>query len=275
MKCTQIREFVSTKINFAIAAMAASGLMTLVACSSAGKAAQAPNRAGENTASQAAPAQQPETQSAAMPLLKPVSAVSHTVAHRGPLATFRDSDFGISMQYPWQYGFKGGHKLRVKGEETVNGFVAAGGVNLATIEIPAGYYEKTDFERAFLTVNVNRKLTAEQCSQFQAAEALTPVKTKIADADAMMIEQTGDNSVTRTYHTSQNGACYEFVLGFETKDGDGSDQGEAEQVKPVSQKQVFARLEKMLETVQIDEAQDGTAVASAPAGADVPPQPKQ
>ena len=146
-------------------------------------------------------------------------------------------------------------------------------MNLATIDIPAGYYEKTDFDRAFLSVNVNRKLTSDQCSQFAGDNAsdskAAPAKVKVGDVDYVMIERSDDDSTTRTYHTYQNGACYEFVLGLQTNDSDNGNQ----QIKPVSQKQVFARLEKILATVDIQPDQDGTAVAAAPATSNVPQKP--
>ena len=280
---TQIKSVVLSHINRAIALVATSGLMALVACSSSSKtvsAAQAQNTQPE--ASQAA-ASQPAG-SSETPLLKPVSAVSHktgsAVQHsassrealsRDPLSTFKDDDFGISLEYPWQYGFKSGHKLRLKGEEIQTGFVAAGGVNLATIDIPAGYYDKTDFERAFMNVNVNRKLTSEQCSQFANAEKLAPAKTKVGEQEFMMIERSGDNSITRAYHQYEGGACYEFVLGLETNNDDSDDAGG--QIKPVSPKQVFARLENILATVDIKADQDGPAVAAAPAATELPQKP--
>lgn len=294
MKRTQIQGLVLSHINRAIALVATSGLMTLVACSSSAKtvgAAQA-----QNTQSQPAAAQpvagngiQPAT-----PLLKPVSAVSHKspVQHaasrealsRDAMNTFKDDDFGISLDYPWQYGFKSGHKLRLKGEEVQTGFVAGEasgeaakgrGVNLATIDIPAGYYDKTDFERAFMNVNVNRKLTPEQCGQFAGSSdnnaKLTPAKVKIGDQEYTMTVQKSDNSTLRTYHTYQGGACYEFVLGLETNNNDSSDAGE--QIKPVSAKQVFARLEKIMETVTFEADPEASAVAAAPAATELPQKP--
>lgn len=280
MKRTQISGLVLSHINRAIALVATSGLMTLVACSSSSKtisAAQAQNT--QPAASQAAAS--PQAAASEAPLLKPVSAVSHKspVQHtasrealsRDAMNTFKDDDFGISLEYPWQYGFKGGHKLRLKGEEVQTGFVAAGGVNLATIDIPAGYYDKTDFERAFINVNVNRKLTQEQCGQFADADKLTPAKTQVGDQEYTMIERSADNSITRTYHSQQNGSCYEFVLGLETNNNDSDDSGG--QIKPVSQKQVFARLEKIMETVTFEADPEASAVAAAPAATELPQKP--
>jgi hypothetical protein len=170
-------------------------------------------------------------------------------------------------------------------------------------------------------VNVNRKLTSDQCSQFasgneaRSANAVQndmtktsqpqadsskatgssaqssddpitrssdPKQVKIGDQDYLMLEQRSDNSTLRTYHTYQSGACYEFVLGLKTNDGsdqaasadaNGSDAKTA-QIKPVSEKQVFSRLEKILATVSIspDADQNGSAVAAAPATSEVPPQ---
>ncbi|MBV8205176.1 MAG: hypothetical protein JO041_00145 [Acidobacteria bacterium] len=186
------------------------------------------------------------------------------------MATLHDDDFGISLQYPWQYGFKSGHKLRSSGEPVETGFVAPGGVNLGTIEVPAGYYTGTDFKRAFLSANVNGKLASDQCSQFSAGqnnESPVPAKMQIGNREFLMQETKADDSIRRTYHTYQSGVCYEFVLGLDTADSN-SDQ----RIKPAPVKRVFARLENILATVDIAD-QDGTAEASAATGNPVPQKP--
>ena len=49
------------------------------------------------------------------------------------------------------------------------------------------------------------------------------------------------------YHSYENGACYEYVLGLGTE-GSATEDG----VEHVDRDQVFARLEKILATVKID-----------------------
>jgi hypothetical protein len=284
---TQIGSLVLSHINRAIALVATSGLMTLVACSSSPRTGGNTSSSNSNGVPVAQPVATAQPVAPQIAKLTNVSAkassspVQHTI-HREPLSTFRDSDFGVSIEYPWQYGFKGGHKLRSQGEEVMTGFVGAGGVNLATIDVPAGYYQNTDFARAYLSMNVNRKLTSEQCSQFAGSESgsdkLVPLTTKVGDQEYAMVEQKSDNSTLRAYHTYQGGACYGFILGLNTRDSDSGDANNAQQIKPVSQKLVFARLENIMATVQFEPDQDGAAVAGAPvassATGDTPPQQK-
>jgi hypothetical protein len=336
MTRTEFQTYLVNHINRAITAVAASGLLVLIACSSSGRAASEQKPA-------TVVAQQPAQTQPAATKLEPVAAgpakSASPVVHRAAVGTLRNDDFGLALEYPWQYGFKSGHKLRLQGEQVETGFVAPGGVNLGVIEIPAGYYENTDFERAFLSANVNRKLTSDQCSHF--ASGITAVsaskadasgddvaakgagtsipqsgtsaipqsaakQVKVADQDYLMLEQRSDNSTVRTYHTYQSGVCYEFVLGLKTNDSDSSEvasadangesqagsnatakndrtgennvsgEKDAKPIKPVSQKQVFARLEKILATVDIapDADQNGAAVAAAaPSTTEVPQKP--
>jgi hypothetical protein len=52
---------------------------------------------------------------------------------------------------------------------------------------------------------------------------------------------------TRYYHSFENGACYEYILGLGTA-GYGTRDG----IKPVNRDVLFARLEKILATVKIN-----------------------
>lgn len=273
------KQFQTYLINRAVAAIVAAGLVPLVACSSSGHAASGKSKPIPVSTSQPSTAKLETVSATVGETSKPE--VVHRMSSKPAdgIATMRDDDFGISLQYPWQYGFKSGHKLRSSGEQIETSFGAPGGVNLGTIDVPAGYYSGTDFERAFMIVNVNRKLTSEQCSQFSSGEksdkdssssALQPTKVELGDREYLMLSQKSDNSARRTYHTYQSGSCYEFVLGLNTRDLE-SDQP----IKPAPVKAVFARLEKILATVGIapDPEQDRMAVAGTPAPSAVPEKP--
>ncbi len=207
-----------------------------------------------------------------------VLARRETIVHRSAMTSWSNPDFGIALEYPWQYGFKNGHKLRAEGESVSTSFVASGGVNLGTIDVPAGYYTGTDFQRAFLSVNVSRKLTAEQCSEFAVSDAagataVEPAKLKVGELEYLAIDQVAEKSKLRTYHTFQSGGCYEFVLGLVTRDDDdGNANGDGQVIKPAPVKHVFARLEKVLATVDIAQEAAETAKASAAPTSDQPPQ---
>ncbi len=49
-------------------------------------------------------------------------------------------------------------------------FAQPGGMTLSTIKLPEKLYTGTDFASAFFTVNVNPKMTADQCTQFAFPE---------------------------------------------------------------------------------------------------------
>lgn len=254
--------------NAALAIGAAIAITFVIIAQAACSRGQANSNLKTNTSSPVSASITPAAPAAPVGLKAPTPA--HDATHRAELARFHNDDFGISLQYPWQYGFKGGHKLRLDGEEIQTSFVVpdgakTAGVNLATIDIPAGYYDKTDFERAFLAVNVSSKLSQDECSQFaglDSDDASKPTSTKLGDMEAVMLEQVDDDSTVRTYHTYQNGSCYEFILTLQTNDG--ADQNQ--QTKPVSRKQVFARLENMLATIEIEQGANAALAGTPPKG---------
>src|SRR4029077_9504177 len=155
-------------------------------------------------------------------------------------------------------------------------FVQPGGVAVATVALPGGSYPGTDFTSAFFNVNVNRSLSEQECTHFAFVDSRNadgePVdaeKVKIGSTD---MEMTSDFSAsalkqaeTQYYHSYENGACYEYVLGLATA-GYGTKDG----VEPVNRDEVFAKLEKILATVKVNpvETEHGAepAIATIAAG---------
>ncbi|HEX7961481.1 MAG TPA: hypothetical protein VF493_16285 [Terriglobales bacterium] len=205
------------------------------------------------------------------------------VKKRPSTVTYNDTNYGISLQYPRKYTLKTGDKakLNADGIEYPVNFVQPGGITVAAIELPGNSYLGTDFYSAFLSVNVNRSLTSEQCEQFAEPAATSsevatistqqsqsesqsqaiandtavlPMKVSIRGTDFSEVEDTIEKSDTKYFHTFQNGSCYEFALGLQTAEPiDGID--------PVNRDEVFAKLEKILASVKI-KSDGGSEVAA-------------
>ena len=198
------------------------------------------------------------------------------VKHRSPIVKYNNSTYGVSFQYPWQYGFKPGHRLRADAEreDVATKYVQPGGVNLVTIELPRGFYPDTDLNYAFFSANVNKNMTAEECSQFESEQpaqeeqgndgskpqqpANSPSKVTVGGIQFDAVHEMQDQSDEKYFHVFQNGACYEFALGLVS--GDESEDG----AKLVDHDKVFARLEKLLGTVSLNTEPSGEVTASVP-----------
>ena len=176
------------------------------------------------------------------------------------LATFKNKEYAISFRYPTHYTMK-------EGEETdpsltsitsaAMNFTQPGGSTLSTIELPEKLYTGTDFASAYFTVNVNPKMTADECSQFAFPEKTEldnnsdgPSKVNVAGKDYdEMNDVVSDGTMqanARYYHVYQNNVCYEFALGLQTV-GDETNKD----MKPVNRDKVFDKLQWMLSTVKI------------------------
>ncbi|HLB87804.1 MAG TPA: hypothetical protein VJK29_09145, partial [Terriglobales bacterium] len=112
-----------------------------------------------------------------------------------------------------------------------------------------------------------------QCTQFAFPKSgdapvgpVSPAKVTVGAIEFDEIEDAMQQADARYYHVFKNGACYEFALGL------GTTVDEAKEgVTPVNSKEVFAKLEKILSTVKIQEpAVQAGAPAAVPAGAPAP-----
>src|SRR5215470_2530171 len=188
---------------------------------------------------------------------------------RSPVITYKDKTSGISFQYPRNYALKTGDKAKSDwarmGPVPMN-FVQNGGVSVAAVEVPRGFFPETNFVSAIFNVSVNRNLSASDCEQFgspgnEQAGRVPPTKVNIGGVEYNQTEAMADDeskqAEAKYYHLFEGGTCYEFALGLAT-DGSGEEDG----VKPVSHKAVFGKLEKILTSVKIQtEAKPEVAVA--------------
>jgi hypothetical protein len=204
---------------------------------------------------------------AATPATTPTAAVSpepirkKTPKKRPATVTYSDPNSGVSFLYPRKFALTSGDKAQPElagiGDVPMN-FVQPGGVAVATVALPSSSYPGTDFASAFFNVNVNRRVSEQECAHFAFVdtrdadgEPVDAEKVKIGSTDMETTSSFSANAMkqaeTQYYHSYENGACYEYVLGLGTA-GYGSKDG----IEPVHRDEVFARLEKILATVKIN-----------------------
>src|SRR6476646_5549928 len=245
-------------------------------CSKAGnKSAQVSpanqNVSGPNTVSPTIATSQPVDQ-----LQKKVEAVieKKKTIKRTSTATYKNGTYGISFRYPKTYTMltpDAETKDSAWPDPVAMNFAEPGGETLTTLVLPgtrASSYFKT---------NVNKGLTAEQCSKFATTpeptevatnppvdaddDSIVPVKTNILGVEFAKTENFTDQSEARYYHHFENGGCYEFALGV--ADAPGT-------TKPVDHLQVFDKLERILTTVKIKSDPVPVVAASEPAAPATP-----
>jgi hypothetical protein len=175
--------------------------------------------------------------------------------------TYSDPNSGVSFLYPRKFALTSGDKalpqLAGVGDVPMN-FVQPGGVAVATVALPDRSYPGTDFASAFFNVNVNRSVSEQECAHFAFVdtsnadgEPVDAERVKIGSAEMEMTSNFSASVVaqaeTQYYHSYENGACYEYVLGLGTE-GFATEGG----VEHVKRDEVFAKLEKILATVKIN-----------------------
>ncbi len=242
----------------------------LIAMSACSKEAAKPALVGISS-----PETQPST-SAPTPAPTPVAPATKDVkkkAHKkqpAPIVTYSDPTTGVSFRYPRKYELAAGEKAQPEiegvGKVPMN-FVQPGGAAVATVAVPSTLYRGTDFTTAFFNVNVNRSVSEQECSQFAFVDTRDPdgepLNAETVRVGSVDMEKTSDftadamkQAESQYYHRYEGGACYEFVLGLGTA-GYGTKDG----VKPVNRDDVFAKLEKILDSVKIQPVEHAQVAA--------------
>jgi hypothetical protein len=182
--------------------------------------------------------------------------------------TYKDRASGLSFRYPWIYAQKTGKQSDVVASGAMN-FGQPGGRPKVSIVLPTGLYPGTDLTSAFFRVNVNKKSTADECSQFglpqsssSSDEELEATNPALEGLQLQEVEENQEtrHTDTRYYHVFKNDVCYEFALGVAAKSGEDDDE-----VRPVNSEKVFSRLEAILETVEIESRGTPAVVGQSPA----------
>jgi hypothetical protein len=213
------------------------------------------------------PASSSATPTATDPANTPTAAASpapakKTSKKRPANVIYSDANSGVSFLYPRKFALVSGDKAQpqlaaVTTNEAPMNFVQPGGVAVATVALPGGSYPGTDFASAFFNVNVNRSVSEQECSHFAFVdtrnadgEPVDAEKVKIGSTDMEMTSDFSANAIkqaeTQYYHSYENGACYEYVLGLGTE-GFATEGG----IEHVNRDEVFAKLERILASVKI------------------------
>ena len=243
-----------------IAGFAILGLLLAVsACSKQSSkpalaAAPSPASTSATLAVTATPATAPTTAALSAPAKK-------TPKKRAANVTYSDPYSGVSFLYPRKFALTSGDKAQPElagvGDVPMN-FVQPGGVAVATVALLGSSYPGTDFASAFFNVNVNRSVSEQECEHFAFVDTSNadgePVDAEKVKIGSAAMEMTSNFSASATaqaetqyYHSYENGACYEYILGLGTE-GFATEGG----VKHVNRDEVFAKLEKILATVKIN-----------------------
>jgi hypothetical protein len=232
-------------------------LLALSACSK-----QSPKPALVGVSSPAPiPAAAATTPATTPTLAAPPAMTKKTSKKRPATVTYSDANSGVSFVYPRKFALTSGGKtqpqLAAMGDVPMN-FVQPGGVAVATVALPGGSYPGTDFESAFFNVSVNRSVSEQECAHFAFLDTRNadgePVDAEKVTIGSTDMETTSNFSAsalkqaeTQYYHSYENGACYEYVLGLGT-----ARYGAKDGIEPVNRGEVFAKLEKILATVKIN-----------------------
>jgi hypothetical protein len=204
---------------------------------------------------------------AALPVTTPIAAASPAPVKKTPKkrpanVTYSDTNSGVSFLYPRKFALTSGDTAQpqlaaVSRNEAPMNFVQPGGVTVATVALPGGSYPGTDFASAFFNVNVNRSVSEQECAHFAFVdtrnadgEPVDAEKVTIGSTDMEMTSDFSANAIkqaeTQYYHSYENGACYEYVLGLGTE-GFATEGG----MEHVNRDEVFAKLERILASVKI------------------------
>jgi len=243
----------------------------------------------EKTSSTIASPQVPISQAPAPSTSAPSPAAAQAVAEspkkvvkrRPTTVAYNNQDYGVTFRYPKRYVLKTADNTKqdAAGSDPFGmNFVQPGGIQVASVELPAHAFPGTDLALASFNINANKAVTEEQCSQFALLQlassddlAVQPTRMKLGGLDLEEMEAISgsqDKQVdAKYYHRFENGTCYEFALGLTTQSGDREDG-----MMPVDRAEVFHRLERILATVKINpELPTPEIPATAAAPASVPP----
>ena len=237
----------------------------------------------------------PGAQGPAIQVATPKAGTKKAAKQRPANVTFSDPNSGVSFIYPRKFSLASSDRAaHLAADEVPMNFVQAGGIAIATVALPSDSYRGTDFASAFFSVNMSRSLSEQECSHFAFVdtsdadgEPIDAEKVRVESISGseedgpaekemeMTSEFTGSATrqvETQYYHSYENGACYEYVLGLGTAGygaGEASKEEEhkEEGLKPVDREGVFARLEKILTTVKTRPAAPAAAAEQTVAAA--------
>jgi hypothetical protein len=218
----------------------------------------------------------PAAQPASLPETAQKKSVKRPVKKLAATRTYTDAVSGLSFTYPRKSTLEVGDKAEQDGvvaEQLPMNFVQPNGVTVAVIELPGIAKTGGDFTPAFFTISVNQDLTAGECEQFagqysadkadsadKAALSPTASKLTMGKFEYVELDKLTDHGAVKYYHryvqgaTPDDNACYEFAMSVnspEQKQADSAPASSDVEHKDLADKAAFARLEKILASVNI------------------------
>ena len=171
---------------------------------------------------------------------------------------FQDDAYGVSIDFPKNYDLREGdlpdmdRGLGYLGKIPME-FPVAGGVRLATVEVPRSAHPGTDFVNAFVTVSVFPNTTEAECSRFRSAsdENATSQRRTINGIEFQAKEESAAASMHQFsgvyLHGYSEESCYEIGYGIAT-----AGYGAVDGIKKVNNAAVRQKLEKIVDSISID-----------------------
>lgn len=208
--------------------------------------------------------------------------------------TYKDEESGVSFTYPRKSRLELGEKAEqdmVAEEQVPMNFVQTGGSMLAVVELPGVPKSGTDFIPSFFVASVSKGLTAEQCALFRSQEpkqdssqsdssqsgdtaqsSIPTLTVTLGGIEYTELDKlTGQQSVKYYHHfvsgaSPEDNACYEFGMAVKSAD-QRQDGDKASTNADIQQKEAFAKLEKILASVNIKSDVKPAVVEAAKADA--------
>jgi len=239
--------------------------------------------------SQSAPVQSagPALSASQAPVGLSQSEVAKKNSIKGPVKrltvrTYKDADSGVSFAYPRKATLELRDKAQqdsVSQDRLPMSYVAPGGKTLAVVQLPAS---KGELSGALLLVNVNKELTAEECSQFPAeaqvegelSSSQAPAdhrtsfvqgsKILVSGTDYFMLEKQPDHAFVRYYHrfapapVGDKGVCYEFGMFVNS-----ASEQDLKSATTADRQHAFTKLEKILASVKTSQRENAPVIEAA------------
>jgi hypothetical protein len=177
-------------------------------------------------------------------------------------STYASPQFGVTFRYPRNYPLDEGPLDEVT--EDVGGLRSQaeleseqpGAILVATIAVPEDSFPNTTFASGSVQVAVNRYLPEGGCQDYpvtRTGDAKAASGTINVDGVPFMWADSDQGEANteyfeRDYAGFANGTCYEFFVRVGTKASSDSPQA-----KPANQKRILGQLEKIVESLQLQE----------------------
>jgi hypothetical protein len=227
---------------------------------------------------------------ASQPDLGKKKSVKGPVKKLPPTRTYTDQASGLSFVYPRKSTLEVGDKAEQDGlvaTQLPMEFVEQGGVTMAVVELPGIAKSGNDFTPALFAISVNKDLTVDQCAQFPGDGNADKADSDYADEPALSssssmqtiggveyleLDKQTEPGAVKYYHryvpgtTPEDNACYEFALSVKSdeqkQESGNTASAQTSSTSEVEHKAAFAKLEKILASVNIKSEKKNETVAT-------------